>query len=306
MELQTHDLRELAEFFAKRFPRTNDRRLLVDQIRLPHKEEEGKAPIQAWMAMLEVARNRRALTQLGEAAQRLRPYDENLSSMTDVLRRSEGGGARGGLQMVGMAMAALLAVGSTWAAINSLEQEASDETEAAEASVDNPANTETASLFDNPPTETTAIDDTPSFTVPTMEAAMTETSEFAAVVENTEMNPSPRSQKKATQRERPRSVVDTGSAYHNGRCTTEDDGVVGYWYAGADAPGQAGEVLVMDYSVNVRADYPDHHNAYDARAAVRCQLAAGDKVRLTAPPIHVPGDAYWVPLYNGDLIKGDA
>ena len=110
----------------------------------------------------------------------------------------------------------------------------------------------------------------------------------------------------ATQTKRTRSVVDTGTAYHNGRCTTQDDGVVGYWYAGADAPGQAGEVLVMDYSVNVRADYPDHHNAYDARATVRCQLAAGDKVRLTAPPIHVPGDAYWVPLYNGDLIKGDA
>ena len=68
MELQTHDLRELAEFFAKRFPRTNDRRLLADQVRLHHKEEDGQPPIQAWMEMLEVAKNRHALTRLGEAA----------------------------------------------------------------------------------------------------------------------------------------------------------------------------------------------------------------------------------------------
>ena len=123
MELQSHDLRELAEFFAKRFPRTNDRRMLTDQLRLPHKEAEGLPPIQAWMGLLETARDRRSLTRLGECAEKLRPFDENLTSMTDLLRRSESTGNRGTLQAVGMAMAALLAVGSTWAAVQSMGAE---------------------------------------------------------------------------------------------------------------------------------------------------------------------------------------
>ena len=98
------------------------------------------------------------------------------------------------------------------------------------------------------------------------------------------------------------------AANHAGRCTIPDDGVVGYWYAGGDAPGNAGEVVTVDYSINVRADYPDHHNAYNARSSVRCQLAAGDQIRLTRDPILVPGEGphYWVPLYNGDLLRSDA
>jgi hypothetical protein len=73
-------------------------------------------------------------------------------------------------------------------------------------------------------------------------------------------------------------------------------GLVGYWYAGERAPGQVGDTLVLDHGANVRADYPDTHNHFNARAAVRCVLSRGDRVALTQAPIAVPGGAWWVPL----------
>jgi hypothetical protein len=299
MELQTHDLRELAEFFAKRFPRTNDRRLLLDQLRLPHREHEGQPPIQAWMSLLEIARDRRALTRLGEAAQRLRPFDENLASMTNLLHRSEGGQGRGTFQMVGMVMAALLAVGSTWAAVTgSSEAKNNDEDRDRYSS----AEIETASA-PTPAPETVTIHAASSANT---DLQIPDWANTLGNVEQAEIEPASETESTPP----PPTTVHTAStlpsAYHNGRCTTAKDGVVGYWYAGEDAPGTAGQVVVIDHSVNVRADYPDHHNSYDARATVRCQLAGGDEIRLTADPILVPGNRYWVPLYNGDLIRGDA
>ena len=71
----------------------------------------------------------------------------------------------------------------------------------------------------------------------------------------------------------------------------------------AGDPAQAGDTLIMPNSVNVRADYPDAHNDFDARTALRCTLAAGDKVRLSSDPIAVPGGAFWVPLHSGDLLE---
>ena len=291
MELQTHDLRELAEFFAKRFPRSNDRRLLVDQLRLPHRETDAAPPIQSWMSLLEVARDRRALTRLGVAAQRLRPYDENLASMTELLQRSEGGLGPGKLQMAGMAMAALLAIGSTWAAVHSLStdetnRDSTDEHASAEIEVELD---EVPTLAPAPETETTVH----------ITESLETTEVVAAAVPPPVVERTPAIQTKPVS-------VEADPANHNGRCTIPDDGVVGYWYAGESAPGAAGEVVVVPHSVNVRADYPDRHNSYDARAAIRCQLASGDRIQLTAEPILVPGDRYWVPLYNGDLIRSDA
>jgi len=78
--------------------------------------------------------------------------------------------------------------------------------------------------------------------------------------------------------------------------------VVGYWYAGDTAPGIAGETVTVPHAVNVRADYPDVHNNFDARAHINCVLQEGDVVRLSKDPILVPADRYWIPLVNGDLV----
>ena len=51
----------------------------------------------------------------------------------------------------------------------------------------------------------------------------------------------------------------------------------------------------MELGVNVRQDYPGLHNDFDKRSKVRCILKRGDKVKLTAAPILVPGDRFWSP-----------
>ncbi len=98
----------------------------------------------------------------------------------------------------------------------------------------------------------------------------------------------------------------TGTAHHEGRCTVEGGGIVGFWYAGTTMPGHKGQTITVENSVRVRADYPDTHNDFDARAPIRCYLAPGDRVRLTADPLLVPGSAYWVPLHSGDLVHNAA
>jgi hypothetical protein len=87
-----------------------------------------------------------------------------------------------------------------------------------------------------------------------------------------------------------------------GRCAAQPGEIIGYWHAGETSPGAAGDLLEMPHARNVRADYPDVHNRFNARAEVQCQLSLGDRVRLSRAPIRVPGDHYWVPLVHGDLI----
>ena len=85
------------------------------------------------------------------------------------------------------------------------------------------------------------------------------------------------------------------------RCTAEEGEVVGYWYAGEQLPGTQGSTVTLTHAVNVRADYPDVHNRFDARSTVTCVLQEGDVVRLSSAAVKVPGNAYWIPLISGDL-----
>lgn len=79
--------------------------------------------------------------------------------------------------------------------------------------------------------------------------------------------------------------------------------VVGYWYAGADPPGEVGSTLVMPRSARVRADYPRRDNRYLSSAPERCVLLAGDRVLLSHAPILVDGGRWWVPFAAGDLVE---
>src|SRR5690606_28008681 len=87
-----------------------------------------------------------------------------------------------------------------------------------------------------------------------------------------------------------------GSDATTGDCGARPGELVGYWYAGERPPGGAGEVVVLPHAVNVRAAYPEPANRFDARTPVRCVLGAGARVRLSADPIPVPRDSWWVPL----------
>jgi hypothetical protein len=88
---------------------------------------------------------------------------------------------------------------------------------------------------------------------------------------------------------------------YTGRCRGSAGELIGYWYAGSSSPGSSGETITAPVTTNVRADYPDVHNDFDARATVRCILLEGQQVTLSVEPQAVPGGRYWVPLYGGDL-----
>lgn len=88
----------------------------------------------------------------------------------------------------------------------------------------------------------------------------------------------------------------------SGLCRGPVGEVLGYFYAGAQAPGAQGQTVTLDRGSRVRADYPDRHNGFNASAALVCVLPAGTRVRLDAAPIAVPGAAVWVPLVGGSIL----
>lgn len=86
------------------------------------------------------------------------------------------------------------------------------------------------------------------------------------------------------------------------RCAGSPGSVLGYWYSGSTAPGEAGQTITLKGGATVRADYPRPENHFNFRTEIRCNLVAGDQVRLSQAPIPIAGGAVWVPFVGGDLV----
>jgi len=81
------------------------------------------------------------------------------------------------------------------------------------------------------------------------------------------------------------------------RCQLEGSGdLIGYWYAGDTAPLVENGWTTISRGVNVRTDFPEKHNDYNAQAPVSCVLHVDTKVPVQTDPILVAGGKYWVPL----------
>lgn len=81
------------------------------------------------------------------------------------------------------------------------------------------------------------------------------------------------------------------------RCSFEGNGeIIGYWYAGATEPEITNGWTTVTYGRNVRIDYPEKHNGYNARTPVTCVLFDNMAVPVQDAPILVAGGKYWVPL----------
>ena len=81
------------------------------------------------------------------------------------------------------------------------------------------------------------------------------------------------------------------------RCNIEGSGeIIGYWYAGANKPEVMNGWTTIPHGMNVRLDYPERHNNYDAKATVSCVLFPNMEVPVLDDPILVAGGKYWVPL----------
>ena len=81
------------------------------------------------------------------------------------------------------------------------------------------------------------------------------------------------------------------------RCNIEGSGeIIGYWYAGANEPDVVNGWTTIPHGMNVRLDYPERHNNYNAKASVSCVLFANMEVPVLDEAILVAGGKYWVPL----------
>lgn len=266
--------RELAEFFAKRFSDDSVRSLLARQAGIDAGDAQDDAT-DAWADLITTAQNRRRLPNLAIVASRTDLADQNLQAVCNLL------GARARIvrnRVVTGLAAASIALGFGVAGWSAGSQSETPAVAVAEVAVEAPASEVLAAAELSEP----ALADVPEVEVAPIEPE-------GPAYTRTHTPPE----------ERP-----SGPAWRNGRCTYDKESdFIGYWYAGEESPGRQGEVVTVELGVNVRQDYPGLHNEFDKRTKVRCILKRGDKVKLTAAPVLVPGDRFWVPLYHGDLVE---
>ncbi len=299
MELTPHETVELAAFLAKRFPSYRHRGNLADAAGLPFDESSETDPTEAWMKMLRTARLRRRLGRLITVCARCDLADENLQTLAATLGAQGDRGASRARTAVGVGLSvaagALIAVGlSQWmpaAQVDVIETSPAQVTPAASPIIQALQAGDASHERSDAPGAAGAGEPAGPAEDETLDPALN----LVSVVSGRGMTRSYR-----TPPESPPEPVTPARA--NGRCTLEEGGLIGYWYAGVETPGGDGDTITMAKSVFVRSDYPDRHNGFDARSPSRCVLKEGDRVRLSAPPILVPGERYWVPISSGDLV----
>ena len=280
MDLNHAELRDLATFFEKRFPTLDQKQRLCAAARM-------KRPTagMTWGVILEEAHARGRLPALARAASQLDPSDHNLASMSAVLYD---GRRRPCPTALAVGAAAVLFV-----AIGTAVGLGTSEPTAHAAPVPPPAPEASAPA--------TALVSSAGLSAPPSEPSLTPAASKGGT-------PLPAGVPEPEATAPPAPVAPTvaqneAPANANGRCTVRGGGLVGYWYAGRTSPGAQGATITMPNAVRVRAHYPGVHNDFDTRTPIRCFLSEGDRVRLSQAPIAVPGNAFWVPLHSGDLIR---
>jgi hypothetical protein len=297
MRLELNEIPDLARFFAKRFPTASERQDLARAARVPFAEPKHRAAHVSWEKLLRDGQSRRRLHLLAHAAARAQPEDPNLLSVCGVLTGSKRPGHVPLYQRPGAGPAAGLMVLAIAGIATAMTLQSDPDLGATHTDLD-----ALAALTAEPtPAAVPTASDGALPALVSIEGAGGADADAKPWKSDNPLDAA----KNATVAKRPAKPAakkTTRPAHHHGRCTLKEGGIVGYWYAGTTAPGDAGGIISVANSVNVRADYPDTHNGFDSRAPVRCTLKEGDRLRLTDAPIAVPGAAYWVPLHSDDLI----
>lgn len=290
MDLNPSELASLAVFFGKRFPHADERAELAAAAGLPAPSAASTSAHAAWERLLADAQQSGKLARLAHIASRQEPDDRNLRRAAELIGPPPSVWPRLALATVavGIPLAAVFALIVFGAATGGLEDSAAT----AAPVVTEPV----ADVVVEPQGVALAAEDAVVAAEPVVEPVGE--AQEAPVVAPAQTREAP-VQHVVTASEAP--VAGSGLAAANGRCTLEGGGLVGYWYAGDALPGATGEVITMGEYLNVRAYVPSEANGFDARGEVRCVLEPGDRVRLSHAAVPVPVDAYWVPLYSGDL-----
>ena len=310
MDLDRNNAADLAQFFAKRFPHPHERKQLVDEARMVFREPASNDTAAAWGTLLTRAQEQKAVRRLADAASAQDPDDENLQAVCAILagrpwppvahpQRTAFIGGSAVAVVLGIAAAAALAL------MPFGEDEAPGVETAGLQAEPAPAFTSAVPRASAPPRAPTpraeATPAPPTAASPPPVAAPKAPVHPPASAGSAEGSKPAPEQRKVAAAAPTASAAGTDRPHHTGRCTTDEGGLVGYWYAGSEKPGEKGDIITVDRTAFVRADYPDSHNQYNARAAVRCSVLEGDKLLLQEAPVAVPGDAYWIPVYSGTI-----
>ncbi len=287
MDFSDREIADLAAFFAKRFSSYEQRAALSEAAGLAGESQLTGDALTVWTDVIRMAVERGRLNELVERAVQQRPDDENLREMAAVITsgrrwRSRRWGLVAGVVVVG---AAGLLLWSPWSSTPPAPSEALAPGDAVaiadlapEPSAPAPAAPALAPAAPAPAAPAPAA---PEPTAPEPAAP-----EPAA--------PEPAAPEPAAPAPRP-----AGAPL---RCEGPAGEVIGYWYAGESAPPK-GSSYTVDGGLNVRVDYPDAHNEFDARSALVCTLGHGWRLRIGHEPKAVPGGAYWVPLSADDIVS---
>lgn len=287
MELTPRDATDLARFAARRWPERNQLDQIARKAGVELEDTLAGDMVAVWSTVIVEARVQGRLRKLARVMARMQRDDERLQEVCDLLLALEdpapvppAARLAAALLVIGVAVA-----GASWV----LGQHDDVSTTPAEAPV---ADAEVA------PPAAQAAAPAPDAVPPLVEAAATAPSEPVPVAEP---QPEPTEAAEVTPSAPQVRTASIAPAASPG-CNGAPGAVVGYFYSGRTPPGAQGQTVTLPAAVNVRADYPDTHNGYDARSTVRCTLASGTRLHLAEAPIQVPGDAWWVPLVAGAVV----
>ncbi len=297
MDLTPAERSHLASFYAKRFPTPQQRSELARAAAVVEPPPTSTSATAAWTRLLADAQEAGRLARLAHVAAQRAPDDDNLRRAAALIGPPPSVWPKLalGTLAVGVPVLAVLSV-----AVVAIQVGAFDGTPANAAPQVTPAAMDivaVADAVDAPDVQavTDIGNDVPAnaalVATPDEEGIADDWQEPVAEVEpvlNSETTPVVRTVQPANAR---------------GRCTLESGGLIGYWYAGRDNPGRVGDTITVPRDMNVRAHVPSLSNDFDSRGPVRCVLVQGDRVRLTHAPVPVPVDAFWVPLYSGDVVS---
>lgn len=261
MNLDDHELRDLADFLSRRFPASVDRAALAVAARVPIPEDDSD---ERWRAVVWWAQDRGTLPRMIAMAWRMRPDDPKLAEMAALLPSTRR------WPWVVATLFLLAGAGAVWMGRG------------------------TPLVAAVPPAPTTSAARTAPPGPPASPAPARGADAPAA-------EPPPPAAPEAAPAPLP-LPASASATPTTGRCAAANGALLGYWYAGGSAPGEAGQIYSMKGGATVRADYPRPENHYQAHAEIRCGLVAGDQIRLTQAPIPVSGGVWWVPFLGGDLV----
>ncbi|MCB9781267.1 MAG: hypothetical protein H6742_22055 [Alphaproteobacteria bacterium] len=301
MDLSPRETHDLASFFARRFPDRSELDQLARTAGIELADTLAGDVQTVWSTVIVEASVQGRLRRLARTLAAQDRDDANLQEVCGLILRAERRPMAPILAVAAVGVVVLVA--ATGFALR-MASPSADETVAATA----PVAAEVAPAA--APAEPTEAVEPAAVETAAVEAAAVETAavETAAVAAATApaSSPEPASTEPASKPVRTASIAPTAThtaAAVPAGCDGAPGQVVGYWYAGRTSPGAKGDVITLDQAVNVRADYPDRHNGYDSSARVQCTLGAGARFELAEAPIHVPGDAYWVPLVAGSRLS---